>query len=381
MSKFLSLFLMTLLGVFSLFGTSHGSSPFKDEKFPIVMYAVPATDENFSRMRDMGISYVHVYGLTAVPVNQQSFENIQHYLDLAQKYGLKVMFDLNGKRLVPDGLEEMRSVVRRFKDHPAIGFWYLFDEPDNHNITVAQLKPFYDMVKQEDPAKPVAVCHAWTANWHRFKDIQDILVHDIYPVTGAPFPQAKLDIQTKFTRGALKLNPTVIPALQFFNWQSIAKPGEATLRNYPVGELRYPNAQEFRYLIFSTLAQGARGLAFYSFLRAEMTDPNWATQIAAPVLRDVREFADIIHQADSSTVYDEDNIIFTRWQVGAKEYVALVNVSNASRELGSHPALQPLKTSKLTAWKSNRTGLLRNQDGNLTIAMEPWEIGIWEVTK
>ncbi len=381
MSKFFTLFLVVLLNVFSLFGCAQADSPFASEKFPMAMYAVPATDENFSLVRDMGINYVHIYGLTTLPVNQEALDRIQQYLDLAQKHSLKVMFDLAGLRMVPDHLEEMRTVVRRFKDHPAVGVWYLYDEPDNHKITVPQLKPFYDMVKQEDPTKPVAVCHAWSTNWYRFKDIQDILVHDIYPVTGAPFPQAKLNQQTQFTRSAAKLNETVIPALQFFNWQSIAKPGETTLRGFPVNELRYPNTQELRYLTFSTLAQGSRGLAFYSFLRANMTDPKWATEIAAPVLRDVREFADIIHQADSITVYDEDNIIFTRWQVGAKEYVALVNVSNAPRELGSHPALQPLKTSKLTAWKSNRTGLLRNQDGNLTIAMEPWEIGIWEVTK
>lgn len=379
MSKFFTLFLVVLLSVFSLFGCAQADSPFASEKFPLAMYAVPATEQNFSQMHEMGINYVHVYGLTAVPVNEQSFEKIQQYLDLAQKHGLKVMFDLNGKRLVPDGLEEMRSVVRRFKTHPAVGFWYLYDEPDNHKITVPQLKPFYDMVKQEDPTRPVAVCHAWTTNWYRFKDIQDILVHDIYPVTGAPFPQAKLDVQTKFTRGALKLNQTVMPALQFFNWKSTAKPGQTTLRNAPVSELRYPDAQEFRYLCFSTLAQGSRGLAFYSLLRAEMTDPNWISQTAAPVLRDVREFTDIIHQADNVTVTDEDNIIFTRWQVGAKEYVALVNVSNAPRDLSGHPALQSLKTSKLTAWKNNRTGLLGNANGTFAITMEPWEVGIWEV--
>src|SRR5690606_20581139 len=119
------------LSVFSLFGCAQADSPFKGEKFPMAMYAVPASEANFSQMRDMGINYVHLYGLTAVPVNQQSFDKIQQYLDLAQKHGLKVMFDLNGSRLVPDGLEEMRSVVRRFKDHPAVGFWYLYDEPDN----------------------------------------------------------------------------------------------------------------------------------------------------------------------------------------------------------------------------------------------------------
>lgn len=379
MFKFLSFFLIALVSLCSLPGSSHAASPFQDEKFPLAMYAVPATDENFSRMRDLGINYVHLYGLTSVPVDQEAFDKIQHYLDLAQKYGLKVMFDLNGRKLVPDGLEEMRTVVRRFKAHPALGFWYLYDEPDNHKITVAQLKPFYDMVKQEDPGKPVAVCHAWTTNWYRFKDIQDILVHDTYPVKSAPFPQSRLDVQTRFTRGALKLNETVMPALQFFNWKSTAKPGQTTLRNAPVSELRYPDAQEFRYLCFSTLAQGSRGLAFYSLLRAEMTDPNWISQTAAPVLRDVREFTDIIHQADNVTVTDEDNIIFTRWQVGAKEYVALVNVSNAPRDLSGHPALQPLKTSKLTAWKTNRTGLQGNANGTFAITMEPWEVGIWEV--
>ena len=101
------------------------------KQFPLVLYAVPGTDAHFKKVHDMGFDYVHLYGLTKGPVSEAGFQRIQDYLDLAQKHQMKVMLDLDGSRRVRAGmLEDMQKVVQRFKDHPALGFWYLYDEPE-----------------------------------------------------------------------------------------------------------------------------------------------------------------------------------------------------------------------------------------------------------
>jgi len=350
-------------------------------QFPMIMYAIPATDANFKAAKSMGIDYVHLYGLSERTADAAAFERVQNYLDLAHQHGLKVMFDLDGGGKVPqDALEDMRSVVRRFKDHPALGFWYLFDEPDNHNVTVTQMEPFYAMLKEETPQIPVAVCHAWTKNWTRYTGVQDILIHDTYPVTGIPFPDASLNTQTLFTEGSLRFSNYSIPALQFFNWRSYAKPGQTELRNSPVSELRYPNAEEIRYLNYSTIAQGVRGLAYFSYLRSMTPDATWVTHTATPALREVREFTNIIKNGFEFQRFrdvDKDQLIFSVWNKLDKNYIVLVNASSQKRSVSLEREVLSGKNWK--AWGKTRAEGINISGKTITITeIKPWEVLIWE---
>jgi len=340
------------------------------------MYAVPPTDAAFKEVKSWGINYVHSYGIGMDIAKDQQF------FDLAQKYDLKVAANLNGGKRVgaENGLDAMRAYVEHFKNHPALGFWYLYDEPDNQKLKAANLEPFYQMLKKETPTVPVAICHAWTTHWYTFKEVQDILINDLYPVTGAPFPDAKLNQLTAFTKGALNLNETVIPVIQFFNWQGLAKPEETELRGYPVKELRYPNAAEMRYLCFSSIAQGVRGLAFYSYLRRTPPDPHWAEQTAAPVLREVRKFADQV--LDSGTLKwrnAENDCLICLWQVKDKTYLMLTNASNQTRDIGQ--SLEQIQKGNLQPWGKTRNIDATINAGKINVSQaKPWEVFIWEVT-
>jgi hypothetical protein len=313
--------------------------------FPMVMYAVPVTDAAFKEVKSWGINYVHSYGMG------MDVKKDQPFFDLAQKYGLKVAANLDGGRRVgvEGGLDAMRAYVEHFKNHPALGFWYLYDEPDNHKLKAADLQPFYQMLKTETPDVPVAVCHAWTTHWYIFKNVQDILINDLYPVTGAPFPDAKLTHLTAFTKSALGLNDTVFPVIQFFNWQGLAKPEEKELRSYPVDQLRYPNAAEMRYLCFSSIAQGVRGLAFYSYARRTPPDPQWAEKTAAPVLQQVRKFADEV--LDPGTLKwrsAEKDCLISAWQAQDQTYLILANATSQTRDI--EQPIEQIKNGSLQVW-------------------------------
>jgi len=272
--------------------------------------------------------------------------------------------------------------VQRYKNHPALGFWYLFDEPDNKKLTAKDLASFYEMIKAESPNIPVAICHAWTTHWYAFNDVQDILMQDIYPVSGAPFPEAKLDHQTRFTKGAMKVadGKPVMPVLQFFNWKSMAKPEDTEYRKYPVDQLRYPNTAEMRYLCFSTIAQGAQGLGFYSYARGIMTDPDWPAKIAAPVLKEVREFTGLIDPVTSIAhlpTGDDANVILSRWQGKDASYFILANASSQARRIEC--ALEDIPTgATLQKWGQTRDDAAVIKDGKIIVEKaQPWEIFIW----
>src|SRR2546421_8404830 len=125
--------------------------------FPIGIYAVPATDEDMAAVKQIGFSHVQVYTLTGATPDRLT--TARDYLDLAQKHGLKVMFDFNGKKLTADagGLSELKAIVANVKSHPALSMWYLYDEPVP-SVALATLGPFYDYLKATTPDVPVATC-------------------------------------------------------------------------------------------------------------------------------------------------------------------------------------------------------------------------------
>ena len=356
--------------------------------FPMVMYSAdsqvgsptnpqvgPPTDAEFQELKDWGINYVHSYSLG------RDIKKDQQFFDLAQKYHLKVAANLDGKSRVgvEGGLDAMRAYVEHFKNNPALGFWYLYDEPPYPKIKAADILPFYQMLKAETPDVPVAVCHAWTDHWYSYTDVQDILINDLYPVTGAPFPDAKLNQLTAFTKGAVHLSDTVIPVIQFFNWQNLAKPDEIKLRGYAVDQLRYPNTAEMRYMCFSSIAQGARGLAFYSYFRRTPPDPKWAEQTAAPVLRQVRKFADQV--LDPGTLKwrsAENDCLISVWQVQDKTYMILANATSQRRDIDQ--SLEQIPSGDLQPWGKTRKVRASIKSAKITVSQaKPWEVFIWEI--
>lgn len=350
-------------------------------KFPMIMYAVSATDKNFKEVRSWGINYVHQYGLTSGALTKEKLEKIEQYLDLADKYKLKVMVDLDGVNRVKDGkIDEIKVIVQKFKDHPAVGYWYLFDEPDNIKVTVKDLQPYYNVIKTESPNIPIAMCHAWTTNWYKYNGVQDILLHDIYPISGAEFPNAKLQNQTNFTGAAINQGKgkQVMPVLQFFSWKSMAKPQTTNLRGYSVNKLRYPNFDEFRYLCFSTLAQGVNGMAFYSYARYKMISSDWSEKVATPVLNELVSFTDKIDiqnvKFKNVSNYKLEGYLYSYWSSPNESYFIIINSSNKKKNIEIKDK-NILNTKNLEPWgQTRKINTMKDKNMLAFTNMKPWEV-------
>lgn len=371
------------------------------DQFPLIMYAVPGTDADFALMKSMGIDYVHVYGMSKGPLEEGRLKSIEKYLDLAQKHGLKVMFDLDGHRRVRNGdrnlaLEETRVLARKFKDHPALGFWYLYDEPElSKGSDPDVLKQFYDLLKVEAPGIPVCVCTSTVKEkrpgldymWNSFSDTYDLHIFDTYPVKGQVFPEANLSTVTAFNEKALALGKPVVPALQAWNYITIDRyVKRAVEAGQSTADWRYPHLKELRFWNFATLIQGARGMSYWSYARAAKVPKSnaaWVKSTLKPAVLEFREFTDLVQPAREKDVLDigaEMDLFFARWKHDGKQYLALVNGEKQARKISDATILQSLNSAKLKPWKFTRNDALQLQNNRVSaVNLEPWEVAVWEV--
>lgn len=403
------------------------AEPAPKEAFPLVLYGVPNVDEDIVRAKELGFN--HIYrsgnGFAGDPADPERMADIQSYLDRAASHGMKVAFCLDGPRRTAKrevGFEQMQSIIRRFKKHPAIGFWYLYDEPNLPSpktkramlaaryqeeggnageavvkeVTrpVAQLLPFYEMVKQESPDIPVILMMAitedgwWADAWKGFYPAYDIVSFDTYPVYAAPFPESNLGRVTKWMESYRKgTDKPVMPCLQVFNWNSLSGRVEraklAGRTDYK--DWRYPNLQELRYWNFSSLLQGAPGLIYYTYGGPDMQrrpPASWLEGVLKPTTHELKRFTELTKNAPLTELsgLDDSLILAGLWKTQEGTFVAIANGNATSERLVSERILKELNRGDREAWEFTRAGGVEQKDGEVVgVNMQPWEVQVWRM--
>ncbi len=397
------------------------------EAYPLILYGVPNTDEDFRRTKELGFNHVYSSGngFAGDPANAERMADIQTYLDRAAAHGLKVAFCLDGHRRLQRGelgIEQMQKIVQRFKDHPAIGFWYLYDEPNlpssktKKAMLAAQLQeeagqsgdevikevvcpperllPAYKMVKQEAPKIPVilmmAITHDgwWSDSWKAFYNTYDIVSFDTYPVYASPFPQAPLDRVTSWTERYTKgTDKPVMPCLQIFNWNSLSRRVERARAagNTEVDHWRYPNLEELRYWNFSSLIQGAPGMIYYTYGGPDASrrpPAQWLDGDLKTTTHELRRFTALTQSRPLKRIVPtgESPVLSASWQTDEGHFMVIANGSAAKQHLVDKEVLTELNRGKAQAWDFTRTTALDLKEGKVAaINLEPWEVLIWQV--
>lgn len=224
---------------------------------------------------------------------------LQHSL----KEGTRVVISIDDLQAIkPDQLSkvaELRRVVMKYRNHPALLFWKGKDEPQWGKIPPEDLRIYYDTIHSLDPNHPIWITQAprGTAGdlrpYSRFYDIGAI---DIYPVSYPPGRHVLQDTTNKdlslvgdYTRLIKDANgpKTTMMVLQIC-WSGVYKPGRT---------LRFPTFPEERYMTYEAIIDGARGLVFFGGnVRACWNDPdtafgwNWTfyNRALRPVLDELR---------------------------------------------------------------------------------------------
>lgn len=237
----------------------------KDE-FLISIYGPPPAkllnDEQYKMVKDAHVDIIFNIG---PGVNHNKEGNLAT-LDMARKHGLKV-YTYDGR--INEGDAKIKEMVNDFKGHPALGGYYITDEPDT-----ARLKSAIELqkkVKALDPSKDAYMNHLpdWAIDdkenyEHSFlpryingvgKENLNYLAYDNYP-----YKRKQRLEKTYFNnleiirRVGLKYNVKTSSCLQSFG-----------MGFGGVVELRRPNADEIRMNVYSNLAYGVKNAVWYTY--------------------------------------------------------------------------------------------------------------------
>ncbi len=347
------------------------------DDFTLGLYSVhPVRPETIRPIAENGVDCLFNYvDLLAHP------EQAKALLDAAATYRMKAALQVIRSRRIlqdPNHLEKLRTAIRKYRRHPGLGMWYLFDEPDAADRDA--LLPVYRMLKQETPEIPVALCLAWRKKYQVYADCADILMPDLYPVKDQAFPNAPLNHFSHFIWSVASRKKPMIPVAQIMSYINYPK----YARKADPDRCREPNADELRYFSFSAVALGSAGIAYYSYndLVRQNHLPYFRSTVL-PVIREVRQFTDaaagmtFCWHGKKFGVGTPPRFFCASWQKGGAGFVVLVN-NTGKKAGGDFTLMTPLPPGELTPWGITRPVRPEKTGSGLRLPeLDPWEVLIW----
>jgi hypothetical protein len=196
-------------------------------------------------------------------------------LQEANQNGIKVAPSVAALTVIHPGDQHKRaqleSVIRRYRNNPAIFLWKGADEPAWGRIPPKDLGVFYDTVHKLDPNHPVWITQApivrnvdsalaLTSALRPYAGYYDVGAIDIYPIKYPPrtysIPNLEISSVGDYTtviRNAGGSEKGLMMTLQIC-FSGVAKPGRT---------LRFPTFPQERYMSYEAIINGARALLYF----------------------------------------------------------------------------------------------------------------------
>ncbi|WP_276744022.1 hypothetical protein [Victivallis vadensis] len=134
---------------------------------PLAIYAVDI--EQIKDAKKFGFNVFHNYTMTRLG----DAYPMQEFLDTLQKENCYGMIHLQHTEIAASNFKPVMERVVRYMNHPALCWWYLFDEPGIYGVDPEQLVFFNDMVRKLDPYHTTV-----SSSWYQ-KEFQDSVDVDI----------------------------------------------------------------------------------------------------------------------------------------------------------------------------------------------------------
>jgi hypothetical protein len=159
---------------------------------------------------------------------------------------------------------ELRRVVTKYRENPAVLLWKGQDEPQWQQIAAEDLRIYYETVHQLDPNHPIWITQAprgTVEDLRPYSAFYDVGAIDIYPVSYPPgthsgIANKNLSVVGDYTlhiREATGTSKPIMMVLQIC-WSGVTKPGTT---------LRFPTFPDERYMTYQAIINGARGLVYF----------------------------------------------------------------------------------------------------------------------
>lgn len=357
------------------------------EPFVIGVYSAdPWNDATMQTLRDAGVNYVHSYSMwrDKDPIPK---------MDMAHKYGMKVMYDIGGLALTSrpatraaDWRERISKNLSKVAGHPALGMVYLWDEPYNqHMDKLAELRK----IAAEKVKQPNALVIHWRTNWENTRNKSDIWMVDWYPIRGHKFPEeSPLTQMNDFVAVAARMRmpeSQFIPVLQMNDFSCFKKDVPLEMRD----RLRYPNLTEMRHMIIGSLTFGVRGLFFFSYYHAHMDRPEgraYFNEVFKVLTAEVRALEKALPKLwePSGWCYDfnkNNQVQLAYFKRVSGDFILLNNSSNQARKLKLPMRAIPQAPlqGKLVPFGLTSGKKAVISQGMLEVEAAPWESFIWQV--
>ena len=233
-----------------------------------------------------------------------------------------------------------------------------------------------------DIIDPVAIVEAWTKEWWKTAEVCDILQLDNYPIRDEPFPNAPLGVVTEFIgRGVALHSAPIMPVLQVMNWKVM--PDYMKSKGIDPDKCRYPNAQEIYYWSYSSLAQGTRGLFWWSYYRSVEGGYGWINSTFKEAMGEVRRFVDLVAPAHKPDIFEfapDSDVHIAIWRRPAGSYMVLANGQPIARRISRSTEGRIADGTTLEPWGHTRDAGTVVAGGGITVQAEPWETFIWRLT-
>ncbi len=204
----------------------------------------------------------------------ESDQAVKEYLDAAHANGVSILGypypmelkfilqPLPGRNKLTDKEREMLGrVIRKWKDHPAIIGWYLFDEPDLKNKfkTPRLTRDVYELVRAEDPYHPCVTVVLDARVMKDYKVGGDIVGGDPYPSFLPEGCRRPTRIRNELRELAHAGKP-MWTLLQAYSQATIYGPDHPTW-----GNDRAPSYSDVRMQAYQALVNDSRGIYWYAF--------------------------------------------------------------------------------------------------------------------
>jgi hypothetical protein len=250
-----------------------GGVPVGVSRLPIGIFAVHEDFLHLARIKDFEV--VHNYRFEEV---RDKDDELGDYLNAAGALGLKVMVGFDRKEGFTVARAEER--VRRFKQHPAVWAWYLYDEPRPEMLERA--KEVVASIRRNDAKHPIIIAS---------KTPEDVALVDMsiaysYPVKDQPSPTNDLNDYLVKTEAAVVWGKPFISLIQTFNWNHYWPFSKRRERN------RLPTLPEMRFMAYTGILKGCRGVFFFSFQTLPIEHDHLNGEVVPLIkeLKEIREF-------------------------------------------------------------------------------------------
>lgn len=263
-----------------------------------------------------------------------------------------------------DELAQIRELILRWKDHPALLAWYLADEPELHSTLPERLRQLDRICRETDPYHPTIVLNNTPGGIDTYGEFCDILMPNPFP----GFYQgggARRSIEYAYSlvrhaalaRGG---NRAVWMTPQAFSW--------ADVRTERANE-RPPDFRDLRSMYYQGVIAGSKGFIPYAYQHGRR-HPSIRLGLGC-LARELDALKNgILAPEEAAEFSAADGVLHSLRRSGDAAYLFVVNVSDAERDFSA--------TVPAGAWlvvSENRKISL--EDGRLRDSLPPLAVRIY----